>query len=576
MTFLVKGFCDGVRSVISYPITYFQAPNYENKYLYDLKSKYSAFIESLRINKPEFFASIPNPSFNQMEHLANLIQEEENPQFPQFKEYANQFLSALNTYRENQDKFIDQEIPGATTYEKFLEVKRQCDVDPSDKNRARLKHFEHRLEQERLSKDGEEGAYAKVLKAKKELHLAKSYFSLRHPVIQEKSANLARASHEHSQLVSQWKKEQEGTIAQIFAKAFDEKGKKGQDPFIWEGRCVFLKLLSSQFYKKIHTLTTNIDILEGEIPRLEEEIPQLEGRIRKVDPSRIGESQSTLSKILNFFLSLFWTSPDAKKIDTLVSDYHAKKSILEDKKKQLSGKQDTLNKMRPNSPSPQAPASEETSSVVTSAPAPVTKQMQLINFLKQMPLFNDKVEGFISRHLQIPDDAHIQIDGNKCTITMREAPKTQPIDKEKTLTPDEFQKMNRQIETENLRHIEGAALPQSPIPIPGSPKIKDLKSLRSIGPRSTQGLLRGATLSLGKKITLEIEGNTVKFLDGGPQIHSTLNAWVNSITVCELRDAVSDQELGKVKVGSVARFNVPLPSSEYFLSDVDFLLSKIR
>ena len=75
------------------------------------------------------------------------------------------------------------------------------------------------------------------------------------------------------------------------------------------------------------------------------------------------------------------------------------------------------------------------------------------------------------------------------------------------------------------------------------------------------------------KVKVKIEGNTIKFLEGGPKIAATLNAWIKAITLCPLDEGVADKELAKVKVESVAKFNVPLPSSEYFLADLDSLLS---
>jgi hypothetical protein len=73
---------------------------------------------------------------------------------------------------------------------------------------------------------------------------------------------------------------------------------------------------------------------------------------------------------------------------------------------------------------------------------------------------------------------------------------------------------------------------------------------------------------------LEISGNTLHFVEGGPKIQcGSTSLQVLSMTLQQLKYDVAEQEYGKVTVTTTAPWPIKQASDEYFLSDIGELLS---
>ena len=153
------------------------------------------------------------------------------------------------------------------------------------------------------------------------------------------------------------------------------------------------------------------------------------------------------------------------------------------------------------------------------------------------------------------------------------APKSS-IDPESSLTPDEFQVLNRNKNQDNLKHLSGKTLPKQQ-PSPATPQIKDLKYFRSLGPGVTKGLISGAQLTAGTTIRIKIKENTLEFLEGGPKIEGSSSVKITALEFRDIDDGLAKQEQGIIRVHSKSGW-LPLPSDDYFVSDLGRLLPKMQ
>jgi len=401
-------------------------------------------------------------------------------------------------------------------------------------------YFKHRLEKERLNGEGspEESAYAKVLEAREQLHLAKIYCGPadHKGIIGKRQHEYTKAIDTHLIEIKKWRAKQPGSDIDVYERTL-QQAQEAHKPFIYQGRAEALKIPS--------------DLLKHRIKTLNSQISDLEGRISLVDPKLVGKPQKTHSFSQKFLqLFSFSSNPDKANVGNLVTAYKSMRTELT-----------TLTNPRPIQGIPE------------SSPNPKTAQGKLRSFFGKMSLFSENVVTFLDKNLTLPQGSQVEVQGKRITITIPEAPSGR-IDANHTFEFAQFQRLNRQEDTENLANLSGKTLQKIAPPSKGSFKLQGLKYFRSLGPRVTDKIKSGVTLSTSKKIMLEISGNTLHFVEGGPKIQcGSTSLQVLSMTLQQLKYDVAEQEYGKVTVTTTAPWPIKQASDEYFLSDIGELLS---
>ena len=511
---------------------------YENKYLKALSEAEVALVQALIPTHTALLEPLDQVSFSRLEHIINLLEETGDNQG--IKEEITQFRSAWESYRKTLDLFIDKEIPGTTTYDKYIEAKSQHKTHQDDRSEVREMYFKHRLEKERLNGEGspEESAYAKVLEAREQLHLAKIYCGPadHKGIISKRQHEYTKAIDTHLIEIKKWRAKQPGSDIDVYERTL-QQAQEAHKPFIYQGRAEALKIPS--------------DLLKHRIKTLNSQISDLEGRISLVDPKLVGKPQKTHSFSQKFLqLFSFSSNPDKANVGNLVTAYKSMRTELT-----------TLTNPRPIQGIPE------------SSPNPKTAQGKLRSFFGKMSLFSENVVTFLDKNLTLPQGSQVEVQGKRITITIPEAPSGR-IDANHTFEFAQFQRLNRQEDTENLANLSGKTLQKIAPPSKGSFKLQGLKYFRSLGPRVTDKIKSGVTLSTSKKIVLEISGNTLHFVEGGPKIQcGSTSLQVLSMTLQQLKYDVAEQEYGKVTVTTTAPWPIKQASDEYFLSDIGELLS---
>jgi len=510
---------------------------YEDKHLKALSEAEVALIHALIPTHETLIGPGDQLSFSRLEHIINLLEKTGDNQG--FEAEITQFRSAWETYKKNLDSFIDGEIPGSTTYDKYIEAKSQHETHQNDRSEVREMYFEHRLEMERLNGEGspEERAYAKVLEAREQLRLVKIYCGPtdHKGIISKRQYAYTQAVDTHLKEIKKWRAKQPGSDIDVYKRAL-QQAQEDRKPFIYQGREEALKIPS--------------DLLKHRIKTLNSQISDLVGSISLVDPTLVGKPQKTHSYFQKFLqLFSFSSNPDKANVGNLVTAYKSMRTEL-----------NTLTSPRHI----QGPES---------SPIAKTAQGTLRSFFGKMSLFDENVETFLDKNLSLPQGSQVEVQGNRVTITLPEAPSGR-IDANHALELAQFQRLNRQDDSENLSSLKSKALKRIAPPSAAPFKLQDLTYFRSLGPIVTGKIKSGVTLFTSKKVVLEISGNTLHFVEGGPKIQcGSTSIQVLKMTLQPLKYDVAEQECGKVTVTTTAPWPIKRASDEYFLSDIGELLS---
>lgn len=535
----------------------YKSQNIEDKHLSSFTTAITVLGEALLKDYPKLLEPIESLTMQRYEQIIDFLESEGLPR-PQDEIQA--FRSSWKAYRENLDSFIDQEYSGVTTFEKAQEAQKEAQAlsKLNEQANGRCVYFEHRLTEERLAQGDstEEGAYAQLLKVGEELSLTrKHYGGMAHSKVKAKIVKHQSAVTTHFRLVRKWRTTQPTTIRKLCVTV--QQNLKNTDSFVWEGRAKALKIPENLFKARVSALS--------------HQIQSLKGRMQAIDPALIGESRwgsssCKIVKLCNWFANFFSRlTTSSHVINDLVSNYKA-----------LLKKQEILYEAPKLTPVPEISIPIQTlKTEKKTTPTPTPKET-FLKTLQTIPHFRQEMETFIQKNIAIPDDATIKIEGNILTLTLppsHAAPKGR-INPKSSLTPDEFQTLNRNKNQDNLKYLAGKTLP-TPKPAPANPKIEDLKYFRSLGPGVTKGLISGAELTSGRTIKMKIKKNTLEFLEGGPKIEGSSSVKITALEFREIDDSLALKEQGIIRVYSKSGW-MPLPSDDYFVSDLGRLLPKMQ
>ncbi len=186
----------------------------------------------------------------------------------------------------------------------------------------------------------------------------------------------------------------------------------------------------------------------------------------------------------------------------------------------------------------------------------------LLRFLKTSPNFaaNPNFEKFIYTYVQLPPGS-VTVDGNILTISMKE-PSRLHYDPEMPLGKDEFLKMNRHTETENLIQLPDKSVNPMPAHLPLF-KMGSLNYFRSFGEIVATIIQTKKNFPLGPNVVLKLEGDTLEFVEGG----------IMNICSMEFQPGWPEEE-GLLAISTRMLFWTV--TRLYFLSDVGWLLGKLK
>ena len=186
----------------------------------------------------------------------------------------------------------------------------------------------------------------------------------------------------------------------------------------------------------------------------------------------------------------------------------------------------------------------------------------LLHFLKMSPNFatNPNYEKFILRHIRLPPES-VAVDGNILTISLKNIAVLR-LDPDLMLSEEEFLRMNRHTDTDNLLKLPDKCPNPRPARLP-TLRMGNLNYFRSFGEIVTKILQTKKNISLGPDIILKLEGNTLEFVKGS----------LANICSVEFQPGWHEEQ-GLVAISSKMLFWSV--TRLYFLGDISWVLSKLK